>query len=103
MMKILLITDRTDAAIGLRLAGAETALVRNKADAEKAFDRALNDESVAILLITSEIEKMCKEKADAVRQAGRPLLSTVPDSDKASSISSAITDYIANAIGLKLD
>lgn len=102
-MKILLITDRTDAAIGLRLAGVETALARNKADAEKEFDRALSDSSIAILLITSGIEKMCKEKADAVRQAGKPLISTVPDSDKASGISNAITDYIANAIGIKID
>lgn len=89
--------------IGLRLAGVETALVRDKAAAEDAFDRALSDENIAILLITSGIEKLCREKADAVRQAGRPLISTVPDSDKASGISSAITDYIANAIGIKID
>lgn len=102
-MKMLLITDRTDAMIGLRLAGVETALVRNKEDAEAEFLKASNDKDLGILLITSGIEKMCSETVAAIRQNGRPLISTVPDSDKSSGVGSAITDYIANAIGIKID
>lgn len=100
---MLLITDRTDAMIGMRLAGVETALVRDKQSAEAEFEKALSDGDIAILLITSGIEKMCSEKVNEIRQAGNPLISTVPDSDKSSGIGSAITDYIANAIGIKLD
>lgn len=100
---MLLITDRTDAMIGLRLAGVETALVRDKVSAEAEFDKASNDENIGILLITAGIEKMCKDKVDEIRQTGKPLISTVPDSDKSSDVGSAITDYIANAIGIKID
>lgn len=102
-MKMLLITDSTDASIGMRLAGVETALVRNKRDAEAEFNRALEDEDLGLLLITSGIEKLCKEKISEIKQAGRPLISTIPDSEKSSGVGSAITDYIANAIGIKID
>lgn len=100
---MLLITDRTDAMIGMRLAGVETALARDKASAEAAFEKASGADDIAILLVTSGIEKMCRETVNRIRQAGKPLISTIPDSDKPSGTGSAITDYIANAIGIKLD
>lgn len=100
---MLLITDRNDAMIGLRLAGVETVLVRDKENAEAQLDTACRNEDIAVLLVTQGIEKMCCDKLLALRQVGKPLISTVPDSDKASSVGGAITDYIANAIGIKID
>ncbi len=101
-MKLLLITERTDASIGFRLAGVETVCVRHTDDAEEQLRRAAEDPDTGVLMITPGIEKMCPDTVSAVRKAGRPLIVSVPDSDSPSQNSDAIGEYIRNAIGIKL-
>ena len=102
-MIITLITRRTDSSIGLRLAGVKTELVRSQEAALKALEKVCEDGETGILLITGEIEKFCPDKLAEIRKKGRPIVVSVPDSANGNTASNAITDYIQNAIGIKID
>ena len=101
-MKIKLITERTDASIGLRLAGVESVCVRNSAAAAEQLDIARNDADMGVLMFTPGVEKLCPDMIAEIRSAGRPLLVTVPDSDGRHESANVISDYIQNAIGIKI-
>ena len=101
-MKLLLITERMDASIGLRLAGVQTVNVRSFEAAQSQLNEAFNDADMGVLMITPGIEKLCPEKVSEIRSAGRPLLVTIPDSDNRYENTNAISDYVQNAIGIKI-
>ncbi|MDO4847564.1 MAG: V-type ATP synthase subunit F [Clostridiaceae bacterium] len=102
-MKLLLITERTDASIGLRLAGVQTVNVRNAEAAAAELNCARSDADMGVLMITPGMEKLCPDILAEIRSAGRPLLVTIPDSDNKNENTSVISDYIKNAIGIKID
>ena len=101
-MKLTLITERTDASIGLRLAGVETINVRSTDAAAAQLNKAVNDADMGVLMITPGVEKLCPEIIAEIRSAGKPLLVTIPDSDNRYENTNAISDYIQNAIGIKI-
>ena len=101
-MKIILITNSTDASIGMRLAGVETVLVRTEQKARDALEKAVNSGDAGLILITDGIEKFCNEEVASIKKKGRPLLICVPDSDKGFESSGAIGDYVRNAIGINV-
>lgn len=70
-MKFFLISDNTDAMIGMRLAGIEAKRVTSRDEAEKAFKKALSAEDIGILLITAGVAELCPEtvKIKAGQQA----------------------------------
>ena len=101
-MKILLITERTDSSIGMRLAGVETALVRDSESAEKEIAKAVADSDIGLILITDGIEKLCCDTIADIKKKGKPLLVGIPDSDKGFTSSNAVSDYVKNAIGINI-
>ncbi len=100
-MKTVLITERTDASIGLRLAGIESVCTRSAEKAAAALEEISRDENVGVLLITPGIDQMCPELTAEIRAKGRPLIVSVPDGRHENT--NAIKEYIQNAIGIKLD
>lgn len=102
-MKIKLLTSRTDASIGLRLAGVETVLVRTADQAVQAIEELRSQQDTGLLLITAEMENWCSEQLAAIRRQGRPLVTSVPDSKNGFNQSDTISDYIKNAIGIQID
>lgn len=101
-MKMLLITDNTDAMIGMRLAGVEAVRVNTQQQAQKAIEDAAKDENIGILLLTSNVEKLCPDTVLRLKQSDRPLLSVIPDGNGNGRNENAITDYIRDAIGIKI-
>ena len=99
-MKMLLITDSPDAIIGMRLAGVDTVRVKNPEAAQKAIKNVYSD--IGIVFITASIEKMCKNDVFQLKQAGRPLVAVIPDSDGSGQSANAVAEYIADAIGIKI-
>jgi vacuolar-type H+-ATPase subunit F/Vma7 len=102
-MRTVLVTERTDASIGLRLAGIETSCVKSAEAAAAELEKVRSDANTGVLLITPGIEKLCPDIVGEIRVSGRPLLVLVPDSDRGLGDSNAISEYIQNAIGIKLD
>ena len=57
-MKFFLISDNTDAMIGMRLAGIEAKRVTSRDEADQAFNKAMSAEDIGILLITAGVASL---------------------------------------------
>lgn len=102
-MKMYVISDNIDTLTGMRLAGADGVEVHSEEDFRKAFKTALERHDLGILLIT---EKLSSRYADIIgrdRLSGRPpLILEIPDRHGSGRSRNFITDYVNQAIGLKL-
>ena len=96
-MRYFVISDNTDTQVGLRLAGIEGVVVRSHEEASAALDRAFQDPTIGILLVTERLAELAPRKME-----GRtPLVVEIPDRH-GSRAQDSITRYIREAIGVKL-
>ena len=102
-MKIFLISDNNDTAIGLRLAGIEGVVVHTESEVAAALENAAADEDIGLVLITEKLCASCSELILARKQAGaRPLLVEIPDRDSEGRAGDSITRYVREAVGIKV-
>ncbi|MCI1723642.1 MAG: V-type ATP synthase subunit F [Lachnospiraceae bacterium] len=102
-MKMYLISDNVDTLTGMRLAGVKGVIVHEREELKKALEDAFQDKDIGVLLLT---EKFGKEYPDVVNDAKLnhklPLILDVPDRHGTGRSPNFITDYVNEAIGLKL-
>ncbi|HIX25427.1 MAG TPA: V-type ATP synthase subunit F [Candidatus Lachnoclostridium avicola] len=102
-MKMYLISDNTDTYTGMRLAGVEGVVVHEKKELQEALDKVLADKEIGIVLLT---EKFGREFPDVINQLKleyrTPLFVEIPDRHGTGRKPNFITDYVNEAIGLKL-
>ena len=102
-MRYFVITDSTDTLVGLRLAGIEGTIARDSESAHRALAAALEDHTIGVLLLTENLEGLCKDVIDPLkRSAATPLVLVIPDRHTAGRSKDSITRYIQEAIGIKL-
>lgn len=102
-MKMYLISDNVDTFTGMRLSGVEGAVVHEKAELKQELDKVLADKEIGIVLLT---EKFGREFPDLINDVKLnrklPLIVEIPDRHGTGRKPSFITDYVNEAIGLKL-
>lgn len=102
-MKMYVISDNVDTQTGMRLAGIDGCVAHGKEDVIAAIDAALKDIDLAILLITQKAMAEAPEYVSELKlMRSLPLIVAVPDRHGADKNQNAITEYIRDAIGLKL-
>ena len=102
-MKYCVITDSTDTQVGLRLAGIEGVVVREPEQIRTAIQAAVEDQEIAVLLITEKLAAQCRDLIDPMKlTAQRPLVVEIPDRHSAGRAPDSITRYIREAIGVKV-
>lgn len=102
-MKMYLISDNKDTYTGMRLAGVEGVVVHERQELKEALDAVFQDKEIGIVLLT---EKFGREFPDLINDAKLnrrlPLLIEIPDRHGTWRKENFITDYVSEAIGLKL-
>lgn len=102
-MKMFLIAEHTDTYTGMRLAGVDGTIVHDSDSFKEAFENALADKDLGILLITdnlfNENSEMIIDKKLSLRT---PLILSIPDRGSNAAVTDAIGAYIGEAIGVKL-
>lgn len=102
-MKMYLISDNKDTYTGMRLAGVEGVVVHEREELKEALEEVYKDSEIGIVLLT---EKFGREFPDLINEAKMghrlPLLVEIPDRHGTGRKESFITDYVSEAIGLKL-
>ncbi|MBE5938642.1 MAG: ATP synthase subunit F [Lachnospiraceae bacterium] len=102
-MKLYLICDNMDTYTGMRLAGVEGVVVHDKEKLNDAITSAIEDKSIGILLIN---ERLCSENREYIDKLKltlrQPLLLEIPDRHGTNRAEDYITDYVRDAIGVKL-
>ena len=88
-MRFELISDNTDTLAGMRLAGIPGTMAKT--------------EEVAIILITEKLAEMCKDLIYELKNSDiKTLIVEIPDSKSTKRKKDAITQYIRDAVGIKI-
>ena len=102
-MKAYCISDNTDTLMGMRLAGFEGIVLRERQEILDKLNQLIADPDVAIVLMTT---KAMEQVADVVARKKlvlqRPLITEISDRHGSAKIGETIDRYISEAIGVKL-
>ena len=102
-MKIYLISDNNDTLTGMRLVGVKGSIVHTKEELAAAFQVIDSDPEIGIVLI---MENLAKSFPDLVydRKITKfiPLVVEIPDRHGTGRAPDFITEYVREAIGVKL-
>lgn len=102
-MKFHLISDNKDTLVGMRLSGIPGVVVHKEQEVMDALAEALQDENIAVILITENLVKLCREYIyDLKLNRARPLIVEIPDRHGNGSVKDSITKYVRDAIGIKI-
>lgn len=102
-MRFYCISDNIDTQIGMRLAGVEGIVVHEPEEVEKALDEACSNKEIGIVLVSSKLMKLCPKRIyDLKLHAKYPLIVEIPDRHGNTNISDTITEYVREAIGVKI-
>ena len=102
-MKMYLISDNKDTYTGMRLAGVEGVVVHRRRELKDALDAVFQDKEIGIVLLTEKFGREFPDLIDDVKLNRRlPLLIEIPDRHGTGRNENFITDYVSEAIGLKL-
>lgn len=102
-MKYYVISDNSDTLTGLRLAGMEGTLARDRAEVEAALQTAADDPEIGLVLITEPLVQLASDAVEQQKLHGsRPLILAIPDRHGSGRSADFITRSIREAIGLKM-
>lgn len=102
-MKYYLISDNTHTQMGMRLAGIEGAVVHEREEVLRELDKAIADKENAVVLITEKLMELCHDEIyDIKLRCSRPLIVEIPDRHGTLEVSSTISGYMNEAIGIKM-
>lgn len=101
-MRLYLICDNEDTALGMRLAGIEGAVTESKDEVRELFEKTVQDSDIGIILINQTLVSLCSDEISAFRKAhSLPLIIEIPDRHS-DGTSNSIADYVSDAIGIKI-
>jgi V/A-type H+-transporting ATPase subunit F len=101
-MRLYLICDNEDTALGLRLAGIEGTVTESRDEVAKLLEKAASDSEIGIILINQTLVSLCSEEINAFcKEHSLPLIIEIPDRHS-DGTSSSIADYVSEAIGIKI-
>lgn len=102
-MKFFLISDNIDTQMGFRLAGVEGVVVHERHEVLEALEKAMHDSSIAIVLMTTKLVKLCPDVISELKLTRKePLIVEVPDRHGSAKIGETLDGYVSEAIGVKL-
>ena len=79
-MKYFLISDNTDSATGMRLAGVEGVVVAGRDEALRALRGAADDPDIGIILVTEKLGALLGDEIEKIRNSGTErLIVGIPD------------------------
>lgn len=102
-MKMFLISDNNDTRTGLRLAGIDGMVVKEREEVLAALEKAMSDKDIGIILITEILAELIpKVIADIKLNRSRPLIVEIPDRHGTRRPPDYIMGSVNEAIGIKL-
>ena len=101
-MKFYLLTDDADTLVGLRLAGIQGKLLQKNEDALLQIEKISEDKEIGMILITPAVAKALGSSLTELKKKNLPLITEIPDSNPQNNSADNVTDYIRNAVGIKI-
>ena len=102
-MKMYVVSDNTDTLTGLRLAGVDGVIARNLTELKSSIEHALTDKEIGIILLMDSFQTPYPDYINSIKLKYKtPLFVDIPDRHGSGRKPNFITDYVNEAIGLKL-
>ncbi|MBQ7475575.1 MAG: V-type ATP synthase subunit F [Clostridia bacterium] len=102
-MKYFLISDNTDSAAGLRLAGIEGVVTTDRGTAKEALSAAASDPAVGIILVTEKLWDTLGDEISKIRDASRGVLIVgIPDRHGGGGSGEDMLRYVRDTVGIEL-
>ncbi len=101
-MKFYLLSSDADTLVGLRLAGIQGKLLQKNEDALLQIEKISEDKDVGMILITPAVAKALGSSLTELKKKNLPLITEIPDSNPQNNSADNVTDYIRNAVGIKI-
>lgn len=102
-MRMYAVSDEKDTLTGLRLAGIEGELAKDKRETAAAVERVRADDGIAVLLISEGCAAMIPDTVKELKLSSvNPLLVVIPEPNGSSREPDSITRLIREAIGIKI-
>lgn len=102
-MKSFLISDNKDTWVGLRLAGIEGVIVKNRENALKEIKKAVDDTSIGIIIATEKVVDMIKEEFLEYKiKSKTQIIMEIPDRNGSTRTEHAIKTYIRDSVGIHI-
>ncbi len=102
-MRFYVISDNVDTQVGMRLAGIEGVVVHKEDEVRQALQSAIDQEDIAVVLITETLLSLCSEMIYNLKlNRRRPLIVEIPDRHGNGRTKDSITRYVREAIGVKI-
>lgn len=102
-MQFYVISDNVDTQMGMRLAGIDGVVVHEQQEIKDALDKAMSDDDIGIILMTQKLVESCSELVyDYKLNRKKPLIVEIPDRHATSHITTTISKYVEDAIGIKI-
>lgn len=102
-MQMYLISDNVDTLTGMRLAGVDGVVIHSMKHLKEQLDYAFSNPNIGIILITEKLGKKFPEMIKEVKLHRRlPLIVEIPDRHGTGRSKEFVSEYVSQAIGLKL-
>jgi len=102
-MQFYLISDNVDTLMGMRLVGIDGVIAHEKSEVKKALENAVINKEIAIILITDKLVRLCDDIIyDLKLKMKKPLIVEIPDRHATSDITTNISRYVRESVGLKI-
>ncbi len=102
-MQFFVISDNIDTQMGMRLAGIDGVVVHEADEVREALDEAIKNKDIGIVLMTEKLIKLCDETVFEMKlKQKKPLIVEIPDRHATSQITTAISRYVQESIGIRI-
>ena len=102
-MKAFLISENVDTFIGLKVAGIDGVILKEKSEIIKQIEKLKEDKEVGIIIITERAAALIPEKIKEMKLArSTPLIVEIPDRHGTIKGKDYILNYVKESIGLKI-
>lgn len=101
-MKFFCIADE-DTVRGFRLAGVDGQVVPTAGKALEALEKVLNEPDCAIVILTSPVADLIRERVEAIRlERDYPLIVEIPGPGGQTAESRSLRKFVQEAVGIRL-
>lgn len=102
-MKIFVLTDNTDTAIGMKLAGVSGVVVHSRETLSAALDKVLQNPEYGMILYTSKLREFADDIiAGKTERNPRVIFYEIPDRHGYGEKVSSISDVIKSSVGVQV-
>ena len=101
-MRMFLLSSDEDTLTGFRLAGVEGTLALSEESLKSAFQKAREDETVGIVLVTRSLSIAYPAAILEEKKRAGLLITEIPDMKNPNAGTDSITAYVRDAIGIQV-